>query len=194
MEQNNNKFIAVSYKLYTTDADGTQTMVEEAPAGKPFSFVSGFGVTLDGFEHAVADLAKGDTFDFVLTSDQAYGEYMEERVVDLDKNIFTVNGRFDHENIFEGAIVPLQNEHGQRFLARVAGISADKVKMDLNHPLAGKTLNFKGSVIENREATNDEIQTMLNHLSGEGCGSCGGGCGDCGGGCGGHDGGCGHCH
>ena len=77
-------------------------------------------------------------------------------------------------------------------------ITDDKVKMDLNHPLAGKTLNFKGRVLEKREASNQEIQNLVNFLSGEGgcgCGDCGGGCGDheCGGhhdhGCG-----CGHCH
>ena len=49
MEKKSNKFIAVSYKLYTIDADGTNTMVEEAPAAKPFQFISGFGITLDAF-------------------------------------------------------------------------------------------------------------------------------------------------
>ena len=65
--------------------------------------------------------------------------------------------------------------------------------MDLNHPLAGKTLNFKGTVVEKVEATPQEIQAMISHLAGEGgCGGCGGGsCGSCGG-CG--EGGCGGCN
>ena len=46
--------------------------------------------------------------------------------------------------------------------------------MDLNHPLAGLDLLFKGEIVENREATNEEVQQMLNHISGEGgCGGCG---------------------
>ena len=121
-------------------------------------------------------------------------------MLDLDRSIFQINGHFDHENIFVDAIVPLQNEEGNRFYGRVMDITDDKVKMDLNHPLAGKTLNFKGKVLEKREASNQEIQNLVNFLSGEG--GCGCGCGDCGGGCGDHecDGhhdhgcGCGHCH
>ena len=98
-------------------------------------------------------------------------------MLDLNKDIFTINGHFDHENIYKDAVVPLQNEDGNRFMGHVLDITEDKVKMDLNHPLAGKDLLFKGKVLENREATNDEIQHMMNHLHGEGgyCG-CGDGC------------------
>lgn len=192
MEKSNNKYIAVAYKLYTDGADGKATLIEEAPASRPFKFISGFGITLDAFEKAIEPLAKGEPFEIELPQEQAYGEYTPEHVIDLDKQMFTVNGHFDSENIFVDAIVPLQNESGQRFMARVASISDDKVKVDLNHPLAGKALRFKGSVVESREATNEEIQSMLNQLSGEGCG---GSCESCGGGCGGHhEGGCGHCH
>ena len=194
------KYIAVSYKLYTLDEEGKGHLVEQTTQGKPFLFLSEFGLTLPAFEENIKSLATGDTFDFTLNEDQAYGEYEEERVVELDKAIFTINNHFDHEHIRKGAIVPLQNEDGNHFLAQVVDITDDKVVMDLNHPLAGKKLNFKGSVEESREATTEEIQGMINRMSGEGCGC---GCDDCENGCGhdhkdgcGHDhkGGCGHCH
>lgn len=197
MENKHNMFVAVSYTLYTVDGEKKEK-IEEAPASKPFEFITGFGVTLDEFEKQIAQLDKGADFEFQLSKEQAYGDFEQERVLDLDRSIFQINGHFDHENIFEGAVVPLQNEDGNRFYGRVLEIGADKVKMDLNHPLAGKTLNFKGRVLEKREASNQEIQNLVNFLSGEGgcgCGDCGGGCGDheCGGhhdhGCG-----CGHCH
>ena len=197
MENKHNMFVAVSYTLYTVDGEKKEK-IEEAPASKPFEFITGFGVTLDEFEKQIAQLDKGADFEFQLSKEQAYGDFEQERVLDLDRSIFQINGHFDHENIFEGAVVPLQNEDGNRFYGRVLEIGADKVKMDLNHPLAGKTLCFSGKVIDKREATNQEIQNLVNFLSGEHSCGCGCGCADCGGDCDDHhhDGGCGcgHCH
>lgn len=193
MDKKTNKYIAVAYKLYTNE-NGTETMIEEAPATTPFQFISGMGLALDDFEKKVADMAKGEEFDFTLTKDQAYGEHEDERVLNLDREMFCIDGKLDEEHIFVDAIIPLQNENGQRFLGKVLEVGDDKVKVDLNHPLAGKDLHFKGSIVESREATNEEIQNMINHMNG----GCGGNCGDCGGGCGGHEGGCeggcGNCH
>lgn len=194
MGSNLNRYIAVAYKLYTVD-NGENTLVEEATDREPFQFISGYGITLDAFEKEIAGLEKGAEFDFTLQKEDAYGDYEMVHVLDLDKEVFTINGHFDRERIFKGATVPLQNEDGNRFLGKVLAVSDDKVKIDLNHPLAGKTLNFKGHVVEAREATNDEIQGLINRMSGEGC-CCGGHDGD-GGCCHGHhhDGGhCGHHH
>jgi FKBP-type peptidyl-prolyl cis-trans isomerase SlyD len=203
METKPNKYIAVSYKLYTIE-NGNKKLVEETTTEKPFQFISGLGTTIEGFENAVVELEKDGKFDFTLTKDNAYGDYVQERVLDLDKEIFSINGKFDSDNIYVDAIVPLQNEDGNRFNGHILAISDDKVKIDLNHPLAGKELNFVGSIVESREATNEEIERMVTILSGEGeCGGCG--CDDCGG-CGsdkgeggcehhhGQEGGCGHCH
>lgn len=195
MDKKQNKFIAVAYKLYAAGEKSLE-FIEEATDEKPFVFISGFGFTLDEFEKQVIDLKKGAEFNFTLTQEQAYGDYSEEHVVDLEREIFCINGHFDHEHVFEDAILPLQNEEGQRFMGKVVSIGDSHVKIDLNHPLAGKELNFKGHIVENREATNEEIQHLLNHMSGEGCGC---NCEDCGDGCD-HDHqhesgcGCGHCH
>ncbi len=194
MENTPNKYIAVAYELYTVN-DGKSELVEKASAEEPFQFLSGFGTTIEAFENNIVNLEEGAEFDFTLTKDEAYGDYYDERVLDLEKSIFTINGHFDNDNIYIGAIVPLQNADGNRFPGKVLEITEDHVKMDLNAPLAGKDLNFKGSVVSSREATNDEIQAMINRMSGEGCGC---GCDDCEGGCGDHDHdedcGCGHCH
>lgn len=191
MENKTNKYYAIAYKLYTI-FNGEKSLEEEATAEDPFLFISGFGTTIPGFEKHIEALKEGDDFDFTLTKDEAYGDYYEERVIDLDKQIFCINGKFDTQNIYVDAIIPLQNEDGNRFMGHVLAITDDKVRVDLNHPLAGRELNFVGKVTECREASNEEIQTMINRLSG---GGCHGGCGGCGGGsCGGNCGGDGDCN
>ena len=156
----------------------------------PFQFISGLGTTLEDFENQITSLSKGDKFDFTIPADKAYGQYDEQHVIDLPKNIFEVDGKFDSDHIKEGNIVPLMTGDGQRVNASVVEIKPDVVVVDLNHPLAGADLIFEGEVIESRPATNEEIQELVKMMSGEGCGcgcdSCGdGGCNDheCGGGC-----------
>ena len=190
MAEMNNRYIAVQYKLYTVDENG-EHLVEQTTSEHPFDFISGFGFTLDAFEEKIKDLEKGQTFTFQLSKEEAYGDYVEARVLDLNREDFMINGHFDHEHIHKGAIVPLQNADGNHFFGHVLDVTEDKVKMDLNHPLAGETLLFTGLVTENREATKEEIQRLINQMNGEGCGC---GCGhdhhhDEGCGCG-----CGHCH
>ena len=188
--ESKNKFIKVSYSLYdtTTPGDGNEVLIEKTADEHPFIFISGMGATIPAFEEQILKLAQGEEFDFELEPEQAYGQRFEERVIDLDKQIFTINGQFDSQHVKVGAIIPLQNEDGNRFMAVVAAISDDKVKCDLNHPLAGKKLNFCGEILESREATAEEVAKMAQLMSGEG--GCGGNCGgDCEGGC--KDGNCG---
>lgn len=186
----NNNYIVLSYSLFA-EVEGERMLLEQTEEGKPFWFISGMGMTLPKFDEELAKLGRGETFDFVIAKEDAYGEYDEEHIVDLDKKIFMPDGKFDEKLIYVDAIIPLMNADGNRFNARVLEITADKVTVDLNHPYAGLDLNFKGEILENRPATAKEMEQLAKMLSGEGCGGCGGGsCGDCGG-CGG--GGCGNC-
>lgn len=191
----NNDYITVAYKLYVKDADDKEdTLVEECSAEHPFQFISNLGTTLSAFEAALAGKQKGEAFDFTIPCQDAYGEFNEELMFDVDKKMFEVNGVFDSSHVFEGNVIPLQGEDGSRFNGTVIEIKDNAVTLDLNHPRAGMDLHFVGTVCENRPATNEEITELLNFLSGEGC-HCGGGCGgNCGGGCeGGCEGGCGGC-
>lgn len=190
MELQDNKYIAVAYQLYA-DIDGNRELIEETADGQPFIFITGMGITLPAFENNLATLDKDANFDFIIPQDEAYGEYVDERVVDLDKSIFMPDGKLDTKVIYVDAVIPLVNEDGNRFMGRILEIGDSKVKVDLNHPLAGLDLNFVGKVVEARQARQDEIERMVKMMSGQGCGGCGGGdCGDCGkegncGGCGG---------
>ena len=200
MEKQPNKFIAVAYELFTIDEDGTAHQEQQVNADEPFSFISGFGITHKEFENNIYALQTGDTFDFTLTPQQAFGEYIDEAVAKIPRESFFVDGRFDEEHIHLGAIIPLQNQEGQRFNGQVVDIDNENVTVDLNHPWAGKGLNFKGSIVESREATEEEVMNLIKQLT-SGCGGCsgcgGGGCGEdqeCGEGegCGHHEGHGGH--
>lgn len=189
MENKTNKLIAAQYQLFIISENGERTLVEETTKEQPFVFITGFDAALDALEERLENLNRGDKFDFELDKEKAFGEYEPSRVIELNKEMFIVDGQFDSKNIFKGAQIPLKNEDGNFFIGTVLEIGDTAVKVDLNHPLAGKKLNFKGYIIENREATKDEIKTMLSHMNG---GGCGGDCGGCEGGCGHHEGGCGH--
>lgn len=184
METTVNKYITVAYKLYTID-NGEKDFTEEAPAQHPFQFISGLGMTLDAFENALKDLNAGDSFDFVIPAAEAYGDYDNDHVIELPKEIFLIDGKFDSERVVPGAIVPLMTNEGQRINGSVVEVKDDVVVMDMNHPLAGCDLNFVGEVITSRVASNEEIAEAVQMMSG----GCGGGCSGCGGGCG--DGECG---
>ena len=192
MDKQQNRFIAVAYKLYT-EKDGERELTEIASADNPFAFISGFGIALDEFEKQVEGLPTGADFNFTLAKEQAYGEFYEERVVELERSVFEIDGKFDYEHVKLNAMLPMQNEEGDQFIARVINITNENVTLDLNHPLAGKSLNFIGTIVENRDATEQEIADLIKKLSTgcEGCGGCGGkeGCnnGGCEGGCGGCD-------
>lgn len=192
-----NKYISVTYELYT-ESDGEKELAEKATVERPFRFVSDMGTTLDAFEAQIKHLRKGEKFNFTLSAGEAYGEFERKLVLELKKDLFKVNGRFDSESVYQGGVVSLMNAEGARFNGTIKEVKEDTVTVDLNHPLAGKTLNFVGEVVENRDATEDEMQDVLNNLQGGGgcgcggCGSCGNGC-DCGGH---HEDGCsgGRCH
>ena len=182
MDNKQNNYISVSYQLYSIDKDGSKNLVEQTEQGRPFTFISGFGFSLDSFEQRIVNMQKGEKFNFTLAPAEAFGEYFAEGVHKLPREEFVIDGKFDSANIFPGAVITMKNEEGQHFMVRVTKVEEDGVTLDANHPLAGETLQFTGAIAQ------------MSHECG-GCGSCGGDCGgDCGDDheCGG--GGCGHCH
>ena len=162
--------------------------------------MTGLGSGLDACEQEVINHAKGDTFDFILEPEQAFGPYEPQGVHKIDRQVFSVNGHFDHDNIYTDAVITLTDSDDHQFMAKVVKVEEDGVTVDTNHPLAGKTLNFTGTIRENRDATEEEVNKTIKMLTG-GCHGCGHhhgeGCED---GCCDHDHehgegcGCGHCH
>lgn len=179
-----NKYVAVIYDLNVGEGEERELM-EKATREVPLKFIYGTGMMIPAFEDALAGLESGDQFDFSLTPENAYGEYNEDHVLELPKNIFEIDGKFDSEMVKEGNTIPMMDADGHRMNGSVLDVKKDVVVMDFNHPLAGETLHFKGEVVDVHEPTAEEIAAMTSS-------SCGGGCEGCGGGCGDHE--CGGCH
>lgn len=184
------KYVEMTYNLYQINPDGSEVLVHQVDPADPEKIV--FGVTrgmIRPLELELDGKNKGDKFNVVVKAEDAFGPYDNEQVAELDREIFLVDGKFDEEVIKTGAIVPMMTADGYRINGVVKKITADKVFMDFNHPLAGKDVRFEGEVVEVRQATPEE----LTPAQGCGCGcdhdSCGDGCGcdeghECGSGCG----------
>lgn len=176
MEIKPGMFVAVSYKLWAIQPNEAPEEIEETQPGKPLTFVYGTGSMLESFEKKLENLKVGDKFDFILTADEAYGQIEPENVIELPKDIFYVDGKFDEEMVIEGAVLPMRDAHGNTLNGTVEKITDNAVVMDFNHPMAGADLHFIGEVLEVREPTEADIHA---------CGGCGSDCGsDCGSGCG----------
>lgn len=198
-----NKVITCTYDLYVDGQNGQEELMERATKEHPLTYCEDMGMMLPKFEAALKGKQAGEGFDFRIACQDAYGEYDTEAVLTLDKKLF-YNGdnEFDDERVAVGRLVPMQTTDGRIVHAMVVEITADKVTIDLNHPLAGENLHFIGNILEVRDATEEELEQLRNpHKCCDGChkGNCDeGGChkgncdeGGCENGCGE---GCGNCN
>lgn len=201
MKIEDNKVVELCYEL---EVDGE--IVDRTTKERPLDYIHGTRSLLEKFEENIAGLEPGSTFGFTLTPDQAYGEVDPDRIIDLPMQAFEVNGEVQRDLLVPGATIPMLNGRGNVVPGKVLEVSETTVKMDLNSPMAGKTLNFKGEILTVRDATEKELKEGLHgeyvhscccggHDEGHGCHE--GGChgeghheGGCCGGHGDHEGGC----
>ncbi len=171
MRISEDKVVSLTYDLNVGEGDERELM-EKATVERPLTFMFGMGMMLEAFEANVKGLQKGDKFSFSLTPEEAYGMFEESHVVELPKNIFEVDGKFDDERIVVDATVPMMDSNGNRLHGTVVEINDNCVVMDFNHPLAGETLHFSGEVIDVHEPTAEEIAAVSSQGCGCGCDSC----------------------
>jgi FKBP-type peptidyl-prolyl cis-trans isomerase SlyD len=165
-----NKVVSLIYELTATKNE--KELIEKTTEDRPLSFLFGHGSLLPKFESEISGKKTGDSFDFVLKSDDAYGGFNENAIINVPLKAFHVDGKVDSNLLQIGRNIPMMDQEGNRLSGVVVEIGADTVKMDFNHPLAGEDLHFKGSVVEIREATEEEMAHGHIHQQG-GCSECG---------------------
>ena len=170
-----NSVVSIVYELREGSKDGE--VVESLNTSNPLTFLFGTGGLLPKFEENLNGLATGDSFEFSLGSEDAYGPVVENAVVQVPKTVFEVDGKIDETLMQVGSMVPMMDAEGRRLNGKVIALEGDAVKMDFNHPMAGNDLHFKGEVTDVREAT--EVELNQGHIHNEGGCECGSGDGSC---------------
>ncbi len=136
-----------------------QAQIETSRTQEPMSVLIGHGGIIPGLETAMRGREAGDTFQVTVEPAEAYGERRDGMVQRIARK------HFKGARLTPGMQVVLPTEQGNRAMTvRKVGISV--VDVDLNHPMAGKTLEFDVEILEVREASEEEIGHR--HVHGDG--------------------------
>ncbi|MGN5954946.1 FKBP-type peptidyl-prolyl cis-trans isomerase [Sphingobacterium lactis] len=152
MAVENNNVVTLNYVLHTIGDDGEKTFVEQTTTENPLTFLYGVGMMLPKFEENIAGLNAGDKLSFELEAADAYGERDDRAIAQLPAEMFQEIGLPP-----VGEVIPLQDNQGNQFRAVVTEVTPEAVIADLNHPMAGKKLNFDIEILDTREATAEEL-------------------------------------
>lgn len=177
------RVVAISYEV---EVEGE--VVDRATEEKPLDYIQGMRMIIPMLEAELEGKEEGEAFDCTIPPEEAYGEYDLTKVFDIPKSSFEVNGKLREDLLEAGKFIPMLNSAGEVCHGMVVAVKDDKVTMDFNAPMAGKTLHFTGKVVSVRDATEKELTEGLHgeFLPHEGCHRHGG--------CHGHHDGEGCCH
>ena len=147
-----NHVVALHYTLNAIEENGEKTFIEKTDAENPFTFLYGVGMMLPKFEEQLQGLVAGDQKSFTIVPEEGYGDRDDNAKTQLPIEMFAESGLPP-----VGAILPLQDAQGNHVNAMVLEVTDANVIVDLNHPMAGKTLHFDIKVAETRPATEEEL-------------------------------------
>jgi FKBP-type peptidyl-prolyl cis-trans isomerase SlyD len=161
-----NSVVTLTYDLSVTDENQQKVLVEQAEADEPMVFLFGHSGLPEEFEQQLDGKNPGDSFSFSLTPEQGYGDYDQQAVVEIPKQVFEIDGQIDSEMLQVGNYLPMADNEGHHMQAKVVEIGDEQVTMDFNHPLAGMVMHFEGKIQDVRPATTEEL--AHGHVHGDG--------------------------
>ncbi|MCK4589069.1 MAG: peptidylprolyl isomerase [Nanoarchaeota archaeon] len=110
---------------------------------KKLEFEVGAGQVIKGFENAVVGMEKGQMKEIKIPKAEAYGDVNPQ----LIKKILRDQLPKEQEPKV-GMVLVIKTPEGQQIPAKITEVNEKEVSVDLNHPLAGKDLTFKITVLE----------------------------------------------
>jgi FKBP-type peptidyl-prolyl cis-trans isomerase SlyD len=148
MNIENERVVSINYILKNSDG----SIIDQSPEGEPLTYLHGAQGIIPGLESELAGKTVGEDFDVTIPPIDAYGEHRAEAVQEVPRT------QFPPDLDIQPGMQFTMNGADQPSVATVKAVSPESVTLDANHPLAGLTLHFTGSIVEVREATEDERQ------------------------------------
>ena len=140
--------VAIDYSLHLGDGK----VVDASEPGDPLSYLHGTGQIVPGLEKALEGLVAGDARQVVVSPEEGYGPSDPEAVQEVPRTAFPPELRPEI-----GMELVAQGPGGEPVPFVVKDVKLETVVVDMNHPLAGKTLHFDVTVRDVRQATADEV-------------------------------------
>ncbi|GIX37678.1 FKBP-type peptidyl-prolyl cis-trans isomerase [Silanimonas lenta] len=146
-------------RLHYTVSEAGGEAIESSREREPLAVLIGHNAIIPGLETALLGREAGERFEVTVTPDQAYGERRPGLVQRLPRK------HFRNQKLAPGMTIVVPTQMGPRPVT-VQKVGLSVVDVDLNHPMAGKTLGFEVEILEVREATAEEKEH--GHVHGEG--------------------------
>ena len=147
--------------MHYTVSDETGEIESSLKSGQPIQALIGHGGIIPGLEKALIGHEVGDQVAADIHPAEAYGERKEGQMQRVPKKYFR-----DGARLKPGMITNLAMKEGGQRSVVVVKVGSSVIDVDLNHPLAGKTLHFDVEILEIREASAEEISHR--HVHGPG--------------------------
>ena len=137
-------------RFHYTVSEVGQEPIESSKDREPLAIMIGHGNIIPGLEAAMQDREAGESFGVDVPAAEAYGERREGMGQRIPKK------HFGNTRLQPGMQVVLQTNFGPRAVT-VEKVGHSVVDVDLNHPMAGKTLRFEVDIQDVRDASEEEI-------------------------------------
>jgi FKBP-type peptidyl-prolyl cis-trans isomerase SlyD len=130
--------VALEYTL----SDETGAVIESNKGKQPLSYIHGKSQIIPGLEKELSGMKVGEEKKIKIKPEDGYGP------VNLDAFQEVRKDKLPPEALKVGTMLMAQGPQGQGIPVRVHEIKDTTVIMDLNHPMAGKTLSFDVKISE----------------------------------------------
>ena len=110
---------------------------------EPLEFAVGDGTVLPGVDKAVNGMHLGERKTITLPPQEGFGDQMDSLILTVERSQFP-----EGFQMHEGMELQVPQPDGSVIFFKILQILDDKVKLDANHPLAGKELTFELELLE----------------------------------------------